>query len=123
MAREFVPFDENEIEKELDALKKSSISDLAKLDFCMSRYELVGANENPSPALIKPFDEGFLELRHFKGNFKGRLLFYLPKGSEEMVMLVVFRKETQKTPMAKIDLAVKRMNVDIEKRKKELESK
>ena len=122
MAREFVPFDEEVIEKELDALERASISDLAKLDFCIRRYEQVSAKENPSPALIETFDEGFLELRHIKGNYKGRLLFYmpkLPKGTEKLVMLVVFRKETQKTPPAMIDLAEKRMRADLAKRKLE----
>ena len=120
MPREFVPFDEAVIEKELDALEKASSSDLAKLDFCMRRYEMVSTKENPSPASIETFDEGFLEIRHIKGNYKGRLLFYiskLPKGTEELVMLVVFRKETQKTPQAMIDLAEKRMKADVAKRK------
>jgi phage-related protein len=122
MPGKFVPFDEDEIEKELDALEKASSSDLAKLDFCIRRYEQVGAKENPSPALIESFNGGFLELRHMKGNYKGRLLFYMPKvptGTEELVMLVVFRKETQRTPQAMIDLAKKRMKSDEDKRNKE----
>jgi hypothetical protein len=81
MAREFGPFDETAIEDELDALEKASISDLAKLDFCMRRYEEVDPKENPSPALIRSFEKGFLELRHMKGDYKGRLLFYARKFS------------------------------------------
>lgn len=124
MPREFVPFDEDEIEKELDALEKASISDLAKLDYCMRRYEQVNPKDDPSPAFIQSFDEGFLELRHKKGEYKGRLLYYVPrvpKGTEELVMLVVFRKETQKTPTAMISLAEKRMKADIARRKNEEE--
>ena len=122
MAREFVSFEEDAIEEELDALERASSSDLAKLDFCMRRYEQVSPKENPSPALVESFDEGFLELRHIKGDYKGRLLFYVPKvpkGTEELVMLVVFRKQTQKTPRAMIDLAEKRMKADMAKRNEE----
>jgi phage-related protein len=119
MPREFVSFDDDAIEEELDALDKASSSDLAKLDFCMRRYEQVSPKENPSPALVESFDEGFLELRHIRGDYKGRLLFYVPKvpkGTEELVMLVVFRKQTQKTPQPVINLAEKRMKADVVKR-------
>ena len=122
MAREFVPFDEDVIEKELDDLEKASSSDLAKLDYCMRRYEKVSPKEDPSPAFVQSFEEGFLELRHKKGDYKGRLLYYMPKvpkGTEELVMLVVFRKEAQKTPQAAINLAEKRMNADIARRNME----
>ena len=63
-----------------------------------------------------------MELRHIKGDYKGRLLFYIPKfpkGTEEMVMLVVFRKQTQKTPQSIVKLAEKRMKADLTKRKQE----
>ena len=116
MAREFVPFDEEVIDRELDALEKASSSDLAKLDFCMRRFEQVSPKENPSPALIESFDEGFLELRHIKGDYKGRMLFYMPKvpkGTEELVILVVFRKQTQKTPQDMVRLAERRMKADL----------
>ena len=121
MGREFVPFDEAVIEKEFEALERASVVDLAKLDFCMKRYEEVSPKENPSPAFIQTFADGFLELRHIKGDYKGRLLFYpatSPKETEDLVMLVVFRKQTQKTPAAVIELAVKRMRIDQEKRRK-----
>ena len=126
MAREFVPFDVETIDAELDALHKASKSDSSKLDFCIRRYQEASPKENPSPALIESFDEGFLELRHVKGDYKGRLLYYvpkLPKGTEELVMLVVFRKQTQKTPQATVDLAVKRMQADVAKRKEEKKNK
>ena len=92
----------------------------------MRRYEQVNHKENPSPAFIESFDAGFLELRHIKGNYKGRLLFYVPKapkGTEELVMLVVFRKQTQKTPRAMIELAEKRMKVDMARRNDEEKNK
>jgi phage-related protein len=126
MTREFVPFDENVIDQEFEALRKSSSLDLAKLLFCIQRFEQVSPKDDPSPAFIQSFDAGFLELRHKKGEYKGRLLFYAPKaasGTEELVILVVFRKETQKTPNAMIKLAIKRMKQDLERRQTEEKQK
>ena len=126
MPREFVPHDEPVIEAEADALKKAAKTDWSKLAYCIERYEEAGPKENPSPAMIEAFGEGFLELRHIKGDYKGRLLFYVPKspkGTEDLVMLVVFRKQTQKTPQAMIDLAVRRMKADMERRKEEEKDK
>jgi phage-related protein len=120
VAREFVPFDGDAIDAEVEALKATSAIDWAKLAACIERYEEVSPRENPKPAMIESFEEGFLELRHFKGEYKGRLLFYVakkPKGTEDLVMLVVFRKQTQKTPKATVALAVKRMKADMERRK------
>lgn len=120
MAREFVPFNEAVIDDEREALRKSSSVDLAKLDACMVRIEDTSPHENPSPAMIESFAEGFKELRHVKGDYKGRLLFYepsIPKGTEDLVMLVVFRKQTQKTPRTVVRTAVERMNGDMRKRK------
>lgn len=78
MARELVPFDEEEIDFEFEALRKSSSIDAAKLDFCIGRLEDVEPNENPSPAVVWTFAEGFKELRHKSGSYKGRLLYYEP---------------------------------------------
>ena len=122
VSREFVPYDEAQIDAEFDALRISSPSDAAKLEFCIERCETVSPKENPSPAMIESFDEGFQELRHIRGSDKGRLLFYaptLPRGTEEQVMLTVFRKQTQKTPKGTIEQAKRRMAADIERRKKE----
>jgi phage-related protein len=122
VAREFVPYDEEQIDAEYAKLEASSERDAAKLDFVMERIEDTAPNENPSPAVVWTFEEGFKELRHMKGDYKGRLLFYeptLPKGTEELVMLVIFRKQTQKTPKGEIAKAVKRMAADIEKRKQD----
>jgi phage-related protein len=76
--------------------------------------------------MIESFDEGFKELRHEKGAYKERLLFYEPtvsQGTNKLVMLVVFRKQTQKTPKAEINKAKKRMAADIKHRKEEEEKK
>jgi phage-related protein len=120
MPREFVPFDVKVIDDEFDALRRSSSTDAAKLEFCINHFEEVSPKENPSPAMIESFGEGFKELRHEKGAYKGRLLFYepnLPKGTEDLVMLVLFRKQTQKTPGAEIRKALRRMAQDIARRR------
>jgi len=123
VAREFVPFDEEEIDFEFEALRKSSSFDAAKLDFCIGRLEDVEPNENPSPAVVWTFAEGFKELRHKSGSYKGRLLYYEPSephlAKQELVILRVFRKSTQKTPKAEINKAIRRMNSDIQRRKNE----
>ena len=75
IGREFVPYDKEQIDAEFSALRTSSASDAAKLEFCIARYEELSPKENPSPAMIESFEEGFLELRHIKGDYKGRLLF------------------------------------------------
>jgi hypothetical protein len=106
MAREFVLFDENVIEKELGKLKESSKFDLAKLEFCTRYYQQLDPKKVPSPA-INSSDKGNLELRHKKGFYKARLLYCeskVPKGTEELVMLLVFRKDSQNTPKAMINL-------------------
>ena len=118
-----MPFDVEEIDVEFDALERSSPIDAAKLQFCMARLEDVNPNDNPSPAIVWTFDEGFKELRHKSGSYKGRLLFYEPKipagEADVFVMLRVFRKSTQKTPKSEIKKAIQRMNAD---RKKRLQS-
>lgn len=120
MGREFVPFDFDEIGKEFNLLDASSLRDAAKLDFCMKRIEQTSPKENPSPALVWTFADGLKELRHENANYKGRLLFYipeLPSGSQELVILHVFRKESQKTPRTAIKKALDRMKLDIAKRR------
>jgi phage-related protein len=126
MAREFVRFDQEVILAEIAALRKADKKDLAKLVYCIERYQDVSPKENPAPAMVESFDEGFLELRHENGAYKGRLLYYVPKvptATEELVMLVVFRKQTWKTPKAMVNLAVKRMKADMERRKEEEKNK
>ncbi len=115
MSREFVPFDEEAIDREFAALGQASDRDFAKLAYCIQLYESLERGSNPNPAIIQSFESGILELRHFKGEYKGRLLFYvpeLPKGTPELVMLVVFRKQTQKTPLQIVALAEQRMKLD-----------
>lgn len=121
MVRAFVPFDRRTIDRELDDLLRASAKDAAKLDFCVLRYQNVGFGENPSPAAIKQFKEGFLKLRHASGEYKGRLLFYVPnqpRGTSDLVILTVFRKETQKTPKEIVARAVQRMSKDRDQRSK-----
>jgi phage-related protein len=123
--REYVPFDDEQIAQEFAQLDSSSPSDAAKLDFCMLRIEETLPHANPSPALVWTFKDGFKELRHIKGQYKGRLFFYepnVPEGTQDLVMLVVFRKQSQKTPKTEIAKAMSRMIADLEARQKESEN-
>lgn len=112
VARQFVPFDEATIDAEFDELARSSVQDETALLRCMERYETCG-RDGPSPALIKPFSEGFKELRHLKQNYAGRLLFYdrpRERGTDDvLIQLRVFRKEGQDTPMRERRTAEARM--------------
>ena len=63
MRREFIPFDEEVIKKELDALPSK---DADKLISLMAHYEQCGLG-NPSPALIDDYGDGIYRLRHIKG--------------------------------------------------------
>ena len=116
MAREFVSFDEAVIDAEYADLAKSSSMDEAALLRCIERYETCG-RDDPSPALIKSFQEGFKEIRHIKGKYKGRMLFYerpRVQGEKEiLVELRVFRKETQETPLRERRIAEARMKAHI----------
>lgn len=114
-----MPFDEEEIDTEFETLRRSSSVDAAKLEFCVGRVEDVASNVNPSPALIWTFDDGLKELRHENGRYKGRLLFYEPPTEgevQELVILAVFRKQTQKTPKSEINKALNRMQADLKRR-------
>lgn len=124
--REFVPFDEETIEQEFEALEVSSPDDLAKLEWIMDHFENVPKKDNPSPAMIKKLDDDLYEIRHENGRYKGRLLFYYasePNSTEDLVILSVFRKETQKTPPGEISKALKRMKQDQERREEDAKRK
>lgn len=60
------------------------------------------------PAQIKSgYPEGILEIRHMNGFYKGRGLF-LVENSSILVLLVVYRKSSRKTPQNVVDLALLR---------------
>jgi hypothetical protein len=72
MIREFVPFHEETIRKELDELPPK---DAAKLASLMGHYEQCGLG-NPSPVQIDDDGDGLYRLRHIKPAYQGRLLFF-----------------------------------------------
>jgi phage-related protein len=107
MIREFVPFDEDTIQKELDELPPR---DAAKLVSLMEHYEQCGLG-NPSPVQIDDYGDGLYRLRHIKPAYQGRLLFFAQDcsaGMERLVMLVVYKKQGHKVPQHILETAKKR---------------
>jgi len=107
MMREFVPFHEDTIRKELDELPPK---DAAKLASLMDHYEQCGLG-NPSPAQVDDYGNGLYRLRHIKPAYQGRLLFFASDcsaGFERLVMLVVYKKQGQKAPQHILETAKRR---------------
>jgi phage-related protein len=107
MVREFVPFHEDTIRKELDELPPK---DAAKLASLMEHYEHCGW-ENPSPAQVDDYGDGLYRLRHIKPAYRGRLIFFAEDrsaGFERLVILAVYKKQGQKAPQHILDTAKRR---------------
>ena len=107
MRRDFVPFDEEIIQKEFDALPAT---DAAKLGMLMDHYETVGLG-NPAPVQIDDYGDGLFRLRHIKSAYQGRLIYFTvdrSAGYERLVILTVYKKQSQKTPANLIETAKRR---------------
>jgi phage-related protein len=100
MARKFKPFDRDTIVEELEKIDSTG---RGKLFWLMAKY----AKGEDAPYKIRKFDEGFSEIRHQDAKYQGRVLFF---EVGDLIILVAFRKETQKTPRRLIELASQRMN-------------
>lgn len=90
-------FDQEVIQAELDELPSK---DAAKLLAVMEHYRMVGLS-NPAPAMIDDYGDGIKRLRHVSGAYQGRTLFFAvdrTKGFERLVVLTVFKKESQSVP-------------------------
>jgi len=105
--REFVPFDEETIRQELRTLPDR---DRAKLEALIEHYETVGF-DNPAPAQVDDYGDGLYRLRHVKPAYQGRLIYFAvdrTKGFERLVILAVYKKQSQKTPVSVIETAKRR---------------
>lgn len=117
MRREFIPFDEDTIRKEFGDLPES---DRAKLVSLLGHYQGSGLG-NPSPAKIDDYGEGLYRLRHIKPAYQGRLNYFAvdrQAGFERLMILKVYKKESQKTPASVVETALRRKQVWEEKRRK-----
>ena len=115
--REFVPFHEDTIRKELDELPPK---DAAKLASLMGHYEQCGL-ENPAPVQIDDYGDRLYRLRHIKPAYQGRLLFFTvdrTAGFERLVVLVVYKKQGQKAPQHILETAKRRKKQWEENRRK-----
>ncbi len=75
--------------------------------------------ENPHPALVKSLGGGLYEVRHVASEFGGRGIFCYedrPDLGRKEVLLLVFRKESQKPPQRILIIARSRMEA-VRKRK------
>lgn len=105
--RDFVPFDEETILRELRTLPNG---DRAKLEALIEHYETVGLG-NPAPAQVDDYGDGLYRLRHVKPAYQGRLIFFAVdrmKGFERLIILTVYKKESQKMPTGIIETARRR---------------
>jgi phage-related protein len=100
MARKFKPFDRDAIVEELETIDSSG---RGKLFWLMTKY----ARGEAAPYMIRQFSEGFSEIRHQDAQYQGRAMFF---EHGDLIILVAFRKESQKKPKRLIELARKRMN-------------
>ena len=107
MRREIIPFDEETILRELKMLPDS---DRAKLEALIEHYEMMGFG-NPSPAPIDDYGDGLYRLRHIKPAYQGRLIFFAVDsvaGFERLVILMVYKKQSQKVPANVLETAKRR---------------
>ena len=105
--REFIPFDEEIIRRELYALPDG---DRAKLEALIEHYEAVGFG-NPAPAQVDDYGAGLYRLRHIKPAYQGRLIFFVvdrTKGFERFVIVTVYKKQSKRTPLGVIETAKRR---------------
>src|ERR1035441_3243590 len=117
MIREFIPFHEDTIRKELDELPSK---DAAKLASLMDHYEQCGLG-NPSPAQVDDYGDGLYRLRHIKPAYQGRLLFFATDCSAEfgrLVILVVCKKQGQNALQHILETAKRRKKQWEDKRRK-----
>lgn len=104
MRREWLFFDHEVIQAELDAIPAK---DAAKLLSLMEHYRLAGS-KNPSPAKVDDYGDGIKRLRHIKPAYKGRVLFFVVErdaGVERLIVVTVYKKESHKVPHQILDRA------------------
>jgi hypothetical protein len=73
----------------------------------MDFYRTVGF-ANPSPAQVDDYGGGLFRLRHIKPTYQGKLIFFAAEraaGSERLVVLTVYKKESQNVPKTVLDRA------------------
>lgn len=115
MRREIVPFDEEVILSELDALPDRDAANVLKLI-----QRLVSAPTRPlSPILIEDYGDGIKCLRDVNAQFQNRTLFFVAEsgpGYQLIVFVLHYKKETAKVPRRILELAKQRMKQWLEKR-------
>ena len=114
MIREFSFFDEATIVAELNDLPTR---DRAKLVAVMEHYEQVGLGD-PAPAKIDGYGDGLFRIRHASAAYQGRALFCVALAGpsrQELVVLTVYKKESDAMPKAVLKRALQRKAVHQQK--------
>ncbi len=104
MNREWIFYNRKVIQAELDGIPAK---DAAKLTSLMEHYRTAGLS-NPAPALIDDYGGGIKRLRHVKPAYQGRLIFFIvdrTAGFERLVVLTVYKKQSQDVPQNILDRA------------------
>lgn len=102
MVRKFVPFDEGIIKRELRDLPTEDFLDLTQ---AMKLYQ--------QDAEIGYTIDNYGDVMMIKGKKQGRGLFFAHFG-DRLVLLKVYKKETQKVPRAVIESAISRKRTYME---------
>lgn len=108
MQREWIYFNFETIQAEFADLPDK---DRAKLLSLLEHYRTVGLG-NPSPAQVDDYGDGLYRLRHIKPAYQGRLIFFAVErvaGFERLVVLTVYKKQSQEVPQNVLDRARTRM--------------
>ena len=63
--------------------------------------------EMPGPIKVQSYGGGVLCIRHVSGHYQGRCLF--AETSDELVILTVYKKETQEVPQHVLERAQSRL--------------
>jgi phage-related protein len=107
--REIQAFDGETIRSELNALPKKDRSKLSAL----IEYLEECPRENPHPVQIDAYENGVLRIRHIKAAYQGRALCYIAEsreGFQKFVLLLVYKKESDRVPPAMLETAKRRMD-------------
>lgn len=116
MRREFEAFDSEIIRAEFRALPIEDESELAAL---MDDYRNAPIRPEP-PIQVQSYVGGIRCLRHRSPHFAGRCLFFVAEASKDyqrLVIVVIYKKETDQVPPAILRKAIDRKETWLKKNK------
>jgi|GEM_PF-1710799 len=110
VGRKFIAYDAETINEELLSLSKADFLDLT---LAMEYFQ----NASEAKYTVKNYDDGLMMI---KGNRQGRCLWFFKgetvDGIEILIVVLVYKKETQRVPSKVLETARSRMAMYREKR-------